>query len=48
MSNNIEFDQTGQEVEPKKNTSYLRVMLIFSVVMAALLLGLNYLFNHLF
>ena len=47
-NNNIKFDQTGREGEPKKKTSYLRVMLIFTIVMAALLIGLNYLFSRIF
>ena len=47
-NNNMDFDQTGHEGEPKKKTSYLKVMLIFTLVMAALLIGLNYLFSHIF
>jgi hypothetical protein len=31
-----------------KNASYLKVVLIFSIVMAGVLFGLNYLFKHLF
>ncbi|MDR1170881.1 MAG: hypothetical protein LBL24_00345 [Bacteroidales bacterium] len=46
MENNIESME--KEVKSGKSTGYFKVILIFSVAMAALLMGLNYLFNHLF
>ncbi len=47
MENNFEPNME-QEAPSGKNTSYAKVIVIFSVAMAALLFGLNYLFSHIF
>ncbi|MDR1672682.1 MAG: preprotein translocase subunit SecE [Bacteroidales bacterium] len=44
----MENIQNVQEPDKKSNTSYVRVMLIFVAVMTVLLLGINYLFQHIF
>ncbi len=41
-----ESGNSEKNVEAGKNTSYFKFIVIFSVVMAALLFGLNYLFSH--
>lgn len=48
MEKNQESVQTEQNIESGKSTSYFKFIIIFSVVMAALLIGLNYLFSHFF
>ncbi|MDR1154468.1 MAG: hypothetical protein LBL04_07135 [Bacteroidales bacterium] len=46
MENNIESME--KEGNSRKNAGYFKVILIFTAVMAILLVGLNYLFNRLF
>ncbi len=46
-NDHIDSNHNEQEGKSGKSTSYFKVMSIFTIVMAALLLGLNYLFKHL-
>ncbi len=48
MEKDMETGNPEQNTESKSNPGYLKVMLIFSVAMAALLIGVNYLFKHIF
>ncbi|MDR2037130.1 MAG: hypothetical protein LBQ60_04335 [Bacteroidales bacterium] len=49
-NNNIESNSNVNEnnAEQGKNTSYLKVMLIFCAVMAIVVIGMNYLLKNVF
>ena len=46
MNKDQEPANTEQKTESGKEGSYVKVIVIFSVVMTVLLLGLNYLFKY--